>query len=51
MKILVFHPDVDVEIIEAAQYYEAHIPGLGSGFLGEVERGLDLISMNPEVPQ
>ena len=48
MKILVFHPDADAEITEAVQYYEVHKPGLGSDFLGEVERGLDLISANPE---
>jgi len=51
VKILVFHPDADAEITEAAQYYEVHKPGLGSDFLGEVERGLDLISANPEASQ
>jgi toxin ParE1/3/4 len=48
VKLIVFHPDADVEITEAAQYYEVHIPGLGSDFLGEVERALDQITTNPE---
>lgn len=51
MKQVVFHPDADAEIIEVAQYYEVHIPGLGSDFLGEVERGLDQIITNPEAYQ
>ncbi|MBN1902428.1 type II toxin-antitoxin system RelE/ParE family toxin [Candidatus Sumerlaeota bacterium] len=48
MKQIVFHPDAEVEIIDAAQYYEAHKSGLGSDFLGEVEQALDYISTNPE---
>ena len=48
MKELVFHPDADAEITEAARYYEVHKIGLGLDFLGEVERGLGLISINPE---
>lgn len=51
MKELVFHPDADAEITEAAQYYEVHKPGLGSDFLGEIERGIHLISTNPEASQ
>jgi len=48
---MVFHPDAEAEITEAAQYYEVHKYGLGSEFLGEVERGLDQISTNPEASQ
>jgi hypothetical protein len=51
VKQIVFHPDADAEIIEAAQYYEMHNPGLGSDFLMEVERGLDQITTNPEASQ
>ena len=51
MKQIVFHPDADAEITEAAQYYEVREPGLGSDFLGEVERALDQISTNPEACQ
>jgi len=51
VKRITFHPGADTEIIEAAQYYEAHMHGLGSDFLGEIERGLDQISANPEACQ
>ncbi len=51
MKLITIHPDAEAEITEAAQYYEAHKPGLGSDFLGELERGLDQISTNPEAAQ
>ncbi len=45
---LIFHPDADTELTEAAQYYESRRPGLGSDFLAEVERALDQILTNPE---
>jgi toxin ParE1/3/4 len=45
---LIFHPDADAELTEAAQYYESRQPGLGSDFLAEVERALDQILTNPE---
>jgi toxin ParE1/3/4 len=51
MKLITFHPDAEAEITEAARYYEAHNLGLGSDFLREIERGLDLISANPEASQ
>jgi toxin ParE1/3/4 len=43
-----FHADAEAEIIEAARYYEAREPGLGSDLLSELERALDQISENPE---
>ena len=51
MKLIEFHPDADVEITEAAQYYEERLAGLGSDLLGEVERALDQILTNPEASQ
>jgi len=51
MTLITSHPDAEAEITEVARYYEAHKLGLGSDFLGEVERGLDLISANPEACQ
>jgi toxin ParE1/3/4 len=51
VKVITFHPDADDEIAEAAQYYEVRKPGLGSDFLGEIEKGLDQISINPEASQ
>jgi len=37
--------------MEAARYYEARRPGLGSSLLGEVERALDQVAANPEASQ
>ena len=51
MKQIRFHPDADVEVAEAAQYYEVRRAGLGSDLLGEVERALDQILTNPEASQ
>lgn len=51
MKLIGFHPDADVEITEAAQYYEERLAGLGSDLLGEVERALEQILTNPEASQ
>ena len=30
-----FHPEAEVELIEAAAYYERHVPGLGERFQSE----------------
>jgi plasmid stabilization system protein ParE len=38
----------DQELEDAAQYYELESPGLGVGFLIEVERCCDAIAENPE---
>lgn len=51
MKQIVFHPEAEAEIIEAAQYYEVNIPDLGSDFLRELEQRLDWITENPEASQ
>jgi hypothetical protein len=51
VKLIGFHPDADVEITEAAQYYEERLAGLGSDLLGEVERALEQILTNPEASQ
>lgn len=51
MKPIVFHPDADTELTEAAEYYEAREPGLASDFLAAVEQALHRISTNPEASQ
>lgn len=38
-----FHPDAELELYEAAAYYEASLPGLGARFGDEVERVVDLL--------
>ncbi len=42
-----FHPSAEEEFIEAAQYYEERVPGLGSRFISELEALATLISERP----
>jgi len=44
-----FHPLATRELTDAAQFYKARSPGLGSRFLDEVERVLALLQSYPEV--
>lgn len=43
-----FHELAEQELIEAASYYDAQRPGLGSTFLDEVERAISEVRENPE---
>lgn len=40
---LEFHPEAELELIEAAAYYEREVPGLGGRFAAEVQRVTDLL--------
>lgn len=42
-----FHEFAELELKEAAQYYDSEVPGLGSAFLDEVEYSLDQIVSHP----
>ena len=42
-----FHPFADLELNEAAYFYEAESPGLGTLFLDEIERVIDHILEHP----
>jgi len=42
------HEIADIELKEAANYYESKVTGLGFAFLDEVERVVNLIRDNPE---
>ena len=42
------HEVADIELKEAARYYESKVNGLGFAFLDEVERVVNLIRNNPE---
>jgi toxin ParE1/3/4 len=44
-----FHPDAELELYEAAAYYEASLPGLGGRFGDEVERVVSLLLDHPEL--
>lgn len=46
---LEFHPEAEVELIEAAAHYELQVPGLGERFEAEVRRALvHLLGMSLE---
>lgn len=46
---LEFHPNAELELIEASLYYERKVPGLGARFENEMRRATDLLLENPEV--
>lgn len=48
---LEFHPEAELELIEAALYYELHVPGLGERFDAELRRATDLLLEHPEIGQ
>ena len=37
---LTYHPDAESELIEAARFYDAQVPGLGAEFLDGVDRAI-----------
>jgi plasmid stabilization system protein ParE len=44
-----FHPEASREFQAASTYYENEIPGLGKGFISELERIAELIEANPAI--
>jgi toxin ParE1/3/4 len=46
---LEFHPSAELELIEAATYYEELVPGLGWRFEAEVRRAVDLLLQRPTI--
>ena len=46
---LEFHPEAELEFIEAAVHYELRVPGLGGRFGSEVRRATDLLLEHPEI--
>lgn len=47
MTPVVFHPEAEQEMLEAAIYYQSQSPGLGVDYLSEVDRGVQAISESP----
>ena len=45
---LCLHEDADLELNDAADYYDRESPSLGSAFLDEVDSGFDRICANPD---
>lgn len=48
---LEFHPEAELELIEAALHYELEVPGLGERFEAEVRRAADVLLENPDIGQ
>ena len=46
-----FHPIASEEIVETTAYYEGEVPGLGSGFIAEVERVIVILCDQPKIGQ
>jgi len=44
---LEFHPEAELELIEAADFYELQVPGLGERFGAEVRHATDLLLTHP----
>lgn len=51
MKIVNFHEDALIEMIEASKYYEERALGLGMSFLDSIEEAVGQVSANPEACQ
>ena len=46
---LEFHPEAELELIEAAVYYDKQVPGLGERFESEIRYATDLLLDHPEI--
>ena len=46
-----FHPAASEEIVETTAYYDGEVPGLGNGFIVEVERIVGILRDRPELGQ
>ena len=45
---LIYHPDAEAELTEAAQFYERRVPTLGGQFLDAADRAIGVIQKAPE---
>lgn len=45
-----FHPQARAELIEAAQFYEEQVSGLGLRFLNAVDQAIDALKADPFRP-
>ena len=45
---LIYHPDAEAELIEAAQFYERRVPGLGGQFLAAIDVAVGVIQQAPQ---
>jgi plasmid stabilization system protein ParE len=47
--IVEFLPEARSELVQAVEYYERELPGLGQRFWSEVDQHINWIAENPEV--
>lgn len=45
---LIYHPEAEAELIEAARFYEQRVPGLGARFLDATDHAIKAILEDPE---
>ncbi len=48
---LFIRPEAEADALEAYRWYSDQLPGLGEEFLGEIDRALETIRTNPELPR
>jgi toxin ParE1/3/4 len=46
---LEFHPDAEMELIEAAAHYELQVPGLGERFEADIRSATEVLLQHPEI--
>ena len=46
---LEFHPEAELELVEAAVHYELQVPGLGQRFEAEIQRATDILLDHPDI--
>lgn len=46
--LLIYHPHAEAELIDAAQYYEQQVDGLGAEFLNAIEAAVATIQAAPQ---
>ena len=45
---LIYHPEAEAELIEAARFYEARVPELGAQFLTAADEALSILRDAPD---
>ena len=45
---LIYHPDAETELINAARYYESSVATLGGQFLDDADRAVSMILETPQ---
>jgi len=45
---IIYHPEAEAELVEAAQFYDQRVVGLGSRFLAEFDSAVSDILQSPE---